>query len=1229
MEELSSIMDKKMRERLLKELLSMNAEEFIEWTEKLLEKMKFEVIDRSVEGEKISVTGRYKGKNYFAVVERKPAGELVGPEELQSVVGQKYKGELCLPLHICTSDYTDEAKTYAEMVGISLVNSEKLSRLFKATGLMTDLTSWRDKAIIEEEGNRWLPSAGELMGYMEEGQALFERRKYKEAMQIFQRAAQLKPSYDAAWRMIGACYHQLGDYHSAMDFYKTALSHDETDETYYLMGVTMYELGRYEDEIAYYKKALEINPKNIRALNNMGTTLYTLHRFDDALACYDRVLEIDRKDEKVWNNRGVTLKKLGRADEALKSFDRAIELRRDYMDAWINKAALHHELGQFREAAESWYIVTSQTKDKPEIWFRQGEALFNIGQYSLTIGACDEAIRLQSDFRGAIELREKALKALEREGDTDLSPPFGSLYPPLQKEEEASEMRPLARGELGPAEQPAEDTEPEEMVAETSPEPEKAELPEESEPVVDLFEEETEEEMEPAAPEPARLEAAEQEVESPEIQEPVEVVEKTPVPSARKTDAGEFMSRHVLEERAVVLLRLGRTEEATEIMLKLADVEESPQYENRLASLLFETGDIDSAMEHLELALHLDPSYYPAIYNMAYLQGIKENYEDEIELLSSVPERDFRLDLRLSLALIKNGKEADGVAVMEETAERIGSEYLWNRIGVALMEKDPEKAGEAFEKALVINPRFHQAWNNRAVLLYREGDMNGSLKYVNRSLKLRPDYGPAWITRGLILQASSKPDEALESFREAHILLNNKYSAGNLAFSQLSAGDARAALKTCLEAFEGHIGGMDAACWNLLGLILMNLGHLDSAEVCFKKAIAISPEFDEAVRNLGGLSLLEDVKKQRLGRYSSRLKEIINNAFPEDEELSEGKIATEGDEETGEAEKETEGGKGEAVEADTDSEEYIDSDMVSDETMDREGRPAETEGEESADMEGTEEQEGTVSIHAEDPLSDHEEIADAEIGGDEFDIPDDYLPLAEEEPVIPPDGEETNPLEDTLLSRGEESAVCPRCGAVGSLVDGVCLLCGYEEGEEAATSREEFSEEVLLDDSELKDVEDVSPDLEDLVEYARGVEAQISDEIEEPALREEDSQKERKGYLPDESAVTAKRKEVETQLFSLPKSELTDMCRKRGIPTAGTKKDLVLRLSPAMANEWKEMTDFLTSVPGVSARKAQNIIDVGFSSPKLIKKASVEELSALKGIGPATAKKIREAAKKL
>ena len=1144
MDDLSAELDKNMRVRLLKELLEMSMEEFTEWMEKLLKRMKFRIISSHSSGSTISVTGIYKGRNYFAYIDRKHPGDLTGPEELQVVVGHKYDGKLCKPLYICTSDYTPEARNYAEMVGISLVDSEKLSRLFEATGLLSEITSWKDRVIIEQEGNRWLPSAGELMAYMEEGQDLFDQRKYREAMQVFKKAVELKPNYDAAWRMIGACYHQMGEYESAMEYYKKALSHDETDETYYLMGVTMYELGRYEDEISYYRKALEINSENIKALNNMGTTLYTLRRFDEALSCYDRVLNIDPNDEKVWNNRGVTLKKLGRIDEALKSFERAIELRRDYLDPWINRAALYHEKGRFREAAECWHIVTSQKKDNPVIWYREAEALFNIGQYSMTVTACDEAIRLQNDFKEAIELREKAVKMGKEQGDAELTPPFGSLYTPIFEKKRA-EVRPLARGELGPEEFPEE--EPEEAIEDITVEEVTAESPEEPEEIkevtvaedtaVEAVAAETEEEA--VTEEPA--ESTDEEVITAE-KEASEVVAEEATPASDR----EIIGRNALEERATVLSRLGRTEEAIDVLARLTGAEESADYENQLASILIDAGDLDSAEEHLRRALEIDREYYPARYNLAYLYAIKRNYKGAIDVLSPVPEKDFRLNLTLSLSYIKSEKWSEGLSILQNIAEEMGSEYLWNRLGVALMEVDPEKAGAAFEKAVTINPRFHHAWNNRSVLLYKNGDMEGALKYANHCLKLKPDYGPAWITRGIILQNSSKLDEAVESFHEAHLLMNNRYSAGNLAFAYLSSGDARAGLKVCIDAFEGQMADMDAGCWNLLGLLLMNLGHLESAELCFRKAISMESGFNDAVQNLGSLSLLKDVRKQRLGRYSPRVKKIIENALP--------------DESRNEADSILEVNEQEEMQAE---EGNIEEEMENPADEEREEMPAELESDALDLLEPDSEEEEGEEAHAE------AEELDMDEPEDDYSEPSDL-------------NDEIKAAEAALLS-----------------------------------NEEEFSSEVEEDNNDLEEVKEASTELNELVKYARRVEEEVSDRIGGT-----------KGEDELDSSLSAMREEIEDHFSSLSRKELVEICRKRGIPVAGTKKDLISRLTLEKLNEWKQTMKLLTSVPGVSERMAMNIISVGFSSPDLIKKASIEELTALNGIGPKTAKKIKEAVKK-
>jgi len=57
-----------------------------------------------------------------------------------------------------------------------------------------------------------------------------------------------------------------------------------------------------------------------------GYDLYKLGKFEEAIKCYDEVLNIDPKDIDALNNKGIALGKLGKLDEAIKCYDKASKI---------------------------------------------------------------------------------------------------------------------------------------------------------------------------------------------------------------------------------------------------------------------------------------------------------------------------------------------------------------------------------------------------------------------------------------------------------------------------------------------------------------------------------------------------------------------------------------------------------------------------------------------------------------------------------------------------------------------------------------------------------------------------------------------------------------------------------------------------------------------------------------------------------------------------------------
>ena len=89
------------------------------------------------------------------------------------------------------------------------------------------------------------------------GVALRGQGKLQEAVNIFNKAIQLKPSY--------------------------AMAHSN-------LGLALHDLGQLDAAVKSYEKALAINPGYAEAHNNLGNTFGELGQKDMAVKCYDKAL---------------------------------------------------------------------------------------------------------------------------------------------------------------------------------------------------------------------------------------------------------------------------------------------------------------------------------------------------------------------------------------------------------------------------------------------------------------------------------------------------------------------------------------------------------------------------------------------------------------------------------------------------------------------------------------------------------------------------------------------------------------------------------------------------------------------------------------------------------------------------------------------------------------------------------------------------------------------------
>jgi tetratricopeptide (TPR) repeat protein len=95
---------------------------------------------------------------------------------------------------------------------------------------------------------------------------------------------------------------------------------------------------------------------------------------------------------------------------------------------------------------------------------------------------------------------------------------------------------------------------------------------------------------------------------------------------------------------------------------------------------------------------------------------------------------------------------------------------LMSRVKAANDDKDYDLALKLLGAVIAINPKYVEAWNQRATIYYLKDDYGHALADIREVLALEPRHFAAWSGLGLILQDIGDDKHALEAYRKALVI---------------------------------------------------------------------------------------------------------------------------------------------------------------------------------------------------------------------------------------------------------------------------------------------------------------------------------------------------------------------------------------------------------------------------------------------------------------------------
>ncbi|OQB53031.1 MAG: TPR repeat-containing protein YrrB [Deltaproteobacteria bacterium ADurb.Bin151] len=222
-----------------------------------------------------------------------------------------------------------------------------------------------------------------------------------------------------AYNNRGTAYKDLGNYRQAIeDFNKAIEIKVNYADAYSNRGAAYKGLGNYGQAIEDYNKAIAIKPDEAMAYSNRGNAYKGLGNYQQAIEDYNRAIEMKPDEAMAYGNRGVAYKGLGNYRQAIEDYNRAIEINPSYVDAYMNRGVAYGILGNYRQAIEDLNKAIEIKPDEAKAYGNRGNAYAGLGHYRQAIEDYNKAIEIKPDYEDAYLNRGAAYAQL---GDANLS----------------------------------------------------------------------------------------------------------------------------------------------------------------------------------------------------------------------------------------------------------------------------------------------------------------------------------------------------------------------------------------------------------------------------------------------------------------------------------------------------------------------------------------------------------------------------------------------------------------------------------------------------------------------------------------------------------------------------------------------------------------------------------------------------------------------------------------
>jgi tetratricopeptide (TPR) repeat protein len=310
------------------------------------------------------------------------------------------------------------ARFWRYRLGISYAMLHDVSAATRNFQLSLDaMLKTRRLLFFRRDEKRSVPSEGEL--YYQLGCAYYNGERYKEAIEVLQKAVRLNSGHDDIFYKLGLAFSQLGEYQTALGHLEKARSISPTrGDIHYALGVVLGELKQTERAVQAYQEAVKYRPDDAASYFNLGVVYGKLGCFEDEKAAYQRAIALDPKDIQAQINLGAAYFRELENEKSLLTYQSALQSDPDNALALYGLARCYSNLDQYPSAIAAFKRAITLKPDFGVAYEYLGLTYFQMGQLDEAIDNLKRSVQI-SPMNSAIH--EDLGAVYEKAGRSDLA----------------------------------------------------------------------------------------------------------------------------------------------------------------------------------------------------------------------------------------------------------------------------------------------------------------------------------------------------------------------------------------------------------------------------------------------------------------------------------------------------------------------------------------------------------------------------------------------------------------------------------------------------------------------------------------------------------------------------------------------------------------------------------------------------------------------------------------